>query len=689
MVVAAISATALVGLAWPEAGRRRPAILLALGFLLFVPQTAVSALMPAEWIELRVVLRGILSLAGATLVLAGIRDLLGASLFPWLLRLFLLSAALLIASLFVFDAEPGLRLGVWAGVYAAIRLSTAWAIWRLGREQIAFAAGVVALLVSLDGAFAVVRGGQLLDAWAWLPFFASASAKSWSWLSLLASTLASAMLVLILVMREIPTMHTRDAAHLRSILVALPDLLFEIGPDGRYLSYHSSRSELLVAEESSIVGARPEEILPPSLVQLQREVMAEVDEKGSSFGREYALDLSLGRRWFELSAARKAAPALGRSHGYIFLARDVTDRKQAHEKLRYRTSLLNHLFESAPLGLLLSRVSDRRFVEANAAFEAICGYPWADLSTMTSDDLFSPEQRRVLNQHRRRLDTVGRFGPVEIELVNKEGQLVPINLTAFKVQESDGQALIWSMVEDLSDRNRLQQVQQAFLSNITHELRTPLTSISGALDLLGSPILQGDDRQRERLLEMARRNVRRLASLIGNLLDLEQLAANQTQLRLRNQPIAPLVTIALKLNQPADNHRIRSAVTPADERLWAIVDGDRLVQVLSNLFSNALKFSPESAPVTVALERRDQAVRITVTDRGPGVPEEFRPLMFDRFALADASSARRTQGSGIGLAVVRELVEKMGGAVGYQPGPDGVGACFYVDFPVSEPGSLP
>jgi signal transduction histidine kinase len=112
-----------------------------------------------------------------------------------------------------------------------------------------------------------------------------------------------------------------------------------------------------------------------------------------------------------------------------------------------------------------------------------------------------------------------------------------------------------------------------------------------------------------------------------------------------------------------------------------LVDPARLQQVLANLIANAIKFSPDGEVVSVALQRRDEAVRILVRDRGPGIPEAFRARLFERFAQADGSDTRQRGGTGLGLAISRALVERMGGAIGVDSTP-GQGATFHVDLPV-------
>ncbi|MCC5866211.1 MAG: PAS domain-containing protein [Wenzhouxiangella sp.] len=686
-VVAAMCAIGLLGLSWLGPGRRRPTLLLALAYLSFVLLTSLMFFWPQEWVLIRTALVGGLSLIGAALVLAGIRDFFGRPPMPPLLIGLVVAALMAHTGLVWIESERELRLLFLACSYAVFRLATSWVLVQAGTTRLWGAALAVALFMALDGLLSVLRVTQLMgDGLPWFGIGPSL-AQDLNWMLLLASTLSSAVLVLVSSLLETADKYREEAAGLRSILDAMPDLLFEIGPDGRYKSFHTPDPGLLAVSPDKIVGRRPEELLPEPLCQLQRRVMTEVDQHGRSFGHEYALDLPIGQRWFELSASCKHAVQPGKPPSYIFLARDVSARKQTESQLEYRTILLDHLFVSAPVGLCLTRFENRRFVQTNAAYRAICGYSIEELDRLTTADLMPPADREIPEQLRRELADNRQFGPTDIRLLCRDHSIKSVRLTAFLVLGPTGEELVWNLVEDLTASRRLERLQQEFLSNITHELRTPLTAISGALELMTQDAVKNDHAQSERLLAMARRNLRRFDGLIGDLLDMEQIVSNQLGVVLRDQPLAPLITIAMKINQPAGkSSRVRSTVSPDDEHLQARVDSDRLVQALSSLISNAMKFSPDDAPVTVSLVRQGRIVCITVTDTGVGVPEAFRPYLFDPFAQADGGSNRHRQGSGLGLPIARELIERMGGRIGYSPGPDNVGSRFHIELPISKAG---
>ena len=206
-------------------------------------------------------------------------------------------------------------------------------------------------------------------------------------------------------------------------------------------------------------------------------------------------------------------------------------------------------------------------------------------------------------------------------------------------------------------------MKQDFISTISHELRTPLTSIVAALGLLEQPTLRSDPERIGELTSVAHRNSRRLLDLINDLLDIQRLSAGRLTLDATAIDVLPLLDEAAAGMRAFAHERGVRIVVEAAPGLVAVADRRRLVQVLLNLLSNAIKFSPKDAPVHLGGADEDDTVVLSVTDHGPGIPENFRAHLFERFTQADASTARATGGSGLGLAIARQLVEAMAGAI--------------------------
>lgn len=248
------------------------------------------------------------------------------------------------------------------------------------------------------------------------------------------------------------------------------------------------------------------------------------------------------------------------------------------------------------------------------------------------------------------------------------------------VHDNTGRKLIWSIIEDISERKRIERMKNEFISTVSHELRTPLTSISGSLGLVTGGAAGALPERMQAMLEIAHKNSKRLELLINDLLDMEKLVAGKMRFERREQPLFPLLEQGVRDNQGyAERYQVRLVLDAEDDGARVVVDADRLQQVLANLLSNAAKFSPEGSEVRLAVDRDGERVRVSVSDHGPGIPEAFRERIFQKFSQADASDSRQKGGSGLGLAITRELVERMDGEVGFDSVPD-EGATFWFEL---------
>ena len=269
--------------------------------------------------------------------------------------------------------------------------------------------------------------------------------------------------------------------------------------------------------------------------------------------------------------------------------------------------------------------------------------------------------------------------------VRKTGEQVPVSLVVTPMRApGDGEITGYlGIAHDISERQRNDRMKSEFISTVSHELRTPLTAISGALGLLSGGVLGELPDKTRQMIDIAYKNSQRLTYLINDLLDMEKLVAGKVQFDMQVQPVSALVEQALEANRMyGAERRVKLALTKRLEPDAAVqIDSQRLMQVLSNLISNAVKYSPENGTVNVAVERLGKSVRVTVTDRGLGIPDKFRSRIFQKFSQADSSDTRQRGGTGLGLAISRELIERMGGQIGFDS-VEGHGACFYFVLPV-------
>jgi signal transduction histidine kinase len=230
----------------------------------------------------------------------------------------------------------------------------------------------------------------------------------------------------------------------------------------------------------------------------------------------------------------------------------------------------------------------------------------------------------------------------------------------------------------------VEQMKTDFVSTVSHELRTPLTSIRGSLGLVLGTLGDEVGTRARGLLEIASQNTDRLIRLINDILDIEKMEAGHVTLKKEPGELRAILRTTLTgLEGYATEAGVRLILDPGEPAL-ATVDSDRLVQVFTNLVSNAIKFSIAGQAVRVRLETDDGLARIRVTDDGPGIPDEFHDKIFGKFQQADGSDSRKKNGTGLGLAIARAIVELHDGSVSFES-KVGHGTTFVVELPYTTP----
>lgn len=236
-------------------------------------------------------------------------------------------------------------------------------------------------------------------------------------------------------------------------------------------------------------------------------------------------------------------------------------------------------------------------------------------------------------------------------------------------------------VENITRRKDIERMKDEFISTVSHELRTPLTSIRGSLGLvLGGAAGTMSDRVAD-LLKIAHRNCDRLILLINDILDMNKIEADKLDLNMAVHDLATLLKDAKEATYGfADKYGVELDCVQCREPVRLRVDALRFQQVMVNLISNAVKFSPKDEPVRIGYENRLDHIVIYVADQGPGIPREFQDRIFERFAQADSSDTRAQGGTGLGLSIARALVEKMGGEISFTSRPGQT--IFRLKFPI-------
>ena len=231
-----------------------------------------------------------------------------------------------------------------------------------------------------------------------------------------------------------------------------------------------------------------------------------------------------------------------------------------------------------------------------------------------------------------------------------------------------------------NEAERANRLKDDFLATISHELRNPLNAIMGWAHMLRLGKL--NESSAERAIETIYRNAKSQAQLVSDLLDVSRIISGKLRLDVRTVDLISIVNAAIDSIRPAADAksiRLQTILDPAAGPISG--DADRLQQIVWNLLTNAVKFTPKGGRVQIRVQRVDSHVEIVVTDSGVGISREFLPYVFDRFRQADASSTRIHGGLGLGLSIVHQLVDLHGGTVSVQSDGEGTGATFTINLP--------
>jgi PAS domain S-box-containing protein len=409
---------------------------------------------------------------------------------------------------------------------------------------------------------------------------------------------------------------------------------------------------------------------------------------------------------------------------------DVSDRKRAEAALQSSQERLMSLFDADIIGILFGDV-EGGIDRANDHFLRMIGYTQEDLQNGNLDwvKITPPEYLPLDAERIAEAKERGACTPYAKEYIRQDGSRIPVlvgytligekrqNSVAFILDLTERKYLEEALRQQTEELARANRMKDEFLAVLSHELRTPLNSMLGWSRLLRTRQL--DAATTERALETIERNARLQTQLIEDILDVSQIIRGKLRLHPRPVQLVPVMDSAIDSMRPAaDAKGVQMVCEYAPDIGVVSGDPDRLQQVFWNLLSNAIKFTPEGGRVTVRLEgvredREDKKVgedregffisapspipstppiparptsyaQITVSDTGKGISPDFLPFVFDRFRQGDGSLTRREGGLGLGLAIVRHLVELHGGSVRVGSPGLGQGSTFTVQLPLFE-----
>ncbi len=406
------------------------------------------------------------------------------------------------------------------------------------------------------------------------------------------------------------------------------------------------------------------------LAQLNDSLEAEIAERRRAEAALQQAHDDLERRVQERTVALRLINEL--------LQLEIDQRKQSEQVVRESEAKHRALLDAIPDAMITMR-RDGTVLEYKMPHDSMLPQPPSQVPVKTISDLLPSSFTRLALDHVDQALESGDLQVFEYQLLIQEE---PHDFEARVLVSGQGEVLC--ILRNITERKRIDRLKTEFLSVVSHELRTPLTSISGSLALMAAGVTGELPSQALTMIEIAHRNSERLVRLINDLLDLQKIESGTMPLHIEPLEVLPLVEQALEANYAyGSRYGVHFVLEPNGTQAheaWVEADADRLMQVVTNLLSNAAKFSPTDSTVTVEVGHLEGRVRVSVRDQGPGIPEEYQALIFERFGQVDASSSRQKEGTGLGLSISKAIIEMHGGHIGFET-QVGRGTTFYFDLP--------
>jgi PAS domain S-box-containing protein len=490
--------------------------------------------------------------------------------------------------------------------------------------------------------------------------------------------------------------------------------IFMLDPGGHVLTWNAGAQRFKGYRADEIIGRHFSIFYPDEARQNQwPEHELEVASKTGAFEDEGWRVRKDGTLFWANVVITALQDADGRLLGFAKVTRDLTQRRAHEEELRRSEERFRLLVEGVRDYAIFMLDANGRVATWNSGAERIKGYA-ADEIIGKHFSIFYPDEPNESGwpEHELRVAAEkGSFADIGWR-IRKDGTRFWAHVTITALRDDSGRLLGYAkLTRDLTETKRVEAMETAnqrreemleaersarmaaqratrvkdeFLATLSHELRTPLNSILGWTQVLLRENSSKEPAQLKRAIEVIDRNARAQAQLIEDLLDLSRIMTGKLRLEVRPVSFASVIAAAVDSAIPAADAkgiRLKAILGPTQDIVSA--DSARLQQVVWNLLTNAIKFTPKGGQVQVLLQRVNSHLELSVSDTGIGIPPSYLPHVFDRFSQRDSSTTRSFSGLGLGLAICKQLVESHGGSIRAASQGEGKGATFFVELPLS------
>jgi PAS domain S-box-containing protein len=488
-----------------------------------------------------------------------------------------------------------------------------------------------------------------------------------------------------------PDQVSQGTAFMQAVLESARDAILICNAEGIVTNWNDAAAELLGYSAQEIVGQPVTTLTPANRLDEERPMLDQI-ARGEAISDCQTQRLQKDGQVIDVYLS--VTPVLDETTtnllGAIHVLRSYSKGSQLDPQM-----LLAAIFESAD-DAIITKDLHGVITSWNPGAKRMFGYEAAEMIGKPISNLIPSDQPDEEANILRRIRSGKPVDHYETKRQTKDGRIVDISLTVSPIRDSKGNVVGASKIaRDITEKKRIEvrereakqraealsRAKDEFIATVSHELRTPMTAILGWVRMLASGQLKLDAQKKG--FEVIERNARSQAQLIEDLLDMSRIISGKLKLTMTRLDLSTLIAAVVESHRPTaemKSIRVRTAIDPAVK--YVVADEERFRQVLWNLLSNALKFTPSGGHVQVSLDRAESFARISVADDGIGIKPEFLPYVFDRFSQADSSITRFHGGLGMGLSIVKSIVELHGGEVSVSSSGEGKGATFSVMLPL-------
>jgi PAS domain S-box-containing protein len=457
---------------------------------------------------------------------------------------------------------------------------------------------------------------------------------------------------------------------LAAIVESSDDAILSKDMDGIVTSWNAAAERVYGYSAQEMIGQSVARLFPPDLQQEFEQIMEHlrhgerVDHHKTRRVRKDGSTLTVS------VTVSPVKDETGTIIGASDIARDITEQ----QRLEARS---HQLFASNLVGVFVSDFAGT-FLEANDAFLDLLGYTREELASRSiqRDALTPPELHFLSQQAVQALQKEGTAGPYEKEYLHKSGKHIPVLIAVTRIEQTE---TCIGFVLDISERKALEQRKDEFIGMASHELKTPVTSLKGFLGILRRQLAGQENEKILHYVDRMDAQIDKLTTLINDLLDVSRMQKGQLVYRKERVEVDALVQeIVENVQETMQTHHLQIEGQAQTE---VFGDRDRLGQVLTNLLTNAIKYSPKADRVIVRLAADETHVLVSVQDFGLGIAKEHHHKIFERFYQVTDTEEKTYPGLGIGLAICREIVKRHGGRL-WVESQKGKGSTFHLSLPL-------